>query len=332
VAGDGDRRDGPAAGPGREGPPAGLDEPPRQPRPTYPPPPPLVDPGAPPPPLSTLPPPPGPPAAPRRTGEPGPLLDRPEAPPVDRPGAALWLVFAVVGFAVGQIGAAVAAAVAASIAGKSHQLSAIARMSVPPEWYVVATLVGLWVGFFGAPWLASRVRGTGHLVADLGLSFRWIDLVGIVIGVGGQIVVSALYAPFIHHLKNFNAPTQRLTGAAHGGGFVVIALFTVIGAPFFEELFFRGLLFRGLVRFFSPARAQGTGRVVAVVGAVVVDGVLFGLAHGEWEQLAGLALFGMALAWVSYRTGRLGMNIVAHASFNLVAILALASTGGGLVH
>jgi uncharacterized protein len=248
----------------------------------------------------------------------------------------LWLILAIVGFAVGQIVAGLATIVAAGAAGKSSQLSAIANMSVPPEWYVASSLIGLWVGFFGAPWLASRIRGSRGLAADFGLAFRPIDVVGIAIGVGGQIVVSALYAPFIHDLKNFNAPTQKLTGAAHGGGFVVIAIFTVIGAPFFEELFFRGLLLRGLLRFFAPAggnvASRGAARTVAVVAAVVVDGVLFGLAHAEWEQLAGLALFGMALAVVSYRTGRLGMNMVAHASFNLVAIVALASTNGTLVH
>ena len=48
--------------------------------------------------------------------------------------------------------------------------------------------------------------------------------------------------------------------------------------------------------------------------------------------LAGLAVFGMVLAAVSYRTGRLGMNMVAHATFNFVAIVAIASNGNALIH
>ena len=63
-----------------------------------------------------------------------------------------------------------------------------------------------------------------------------------------------------------------------------------------------------------------------------LDGLLFGLAHGEFEQLAGLALFGCILAIVSYRTGRLGMNMVAHATFNAVAIIAVLHTRGGVIH
>ncbi len=72
--------------------------------------------------------------------------------------------------------------------------------------------------------------------------------------------------------------------------------------------------------------------MAGVVTAVVLDGLLFGLAHGELVQLAGLAFFGIVLAAVSYRTGRLGMNMVAHATFNLVAIVAILGNGSGLVH
>ena len=74
-------------------------------------------------------------------------------------------------------------------------MTAIASASVPPEWYVVTTLLGLWIGFIGAPWLASRTQGTHHFFRDLGVRFRLIDLVGIAIGVGGQILVAIMYAP-----------------------------------------------------------------------------------------------------------------------------------------
>ena len=40
------------------------------------------------------------------------------------------------------------------------------------------------------------------------------------------------------------------------------------------------------------------------------------------DTLLGLAVFGIILSFVSYRTGRLGMNMVAHASFNLLAVVA----------
>jgi len=261
------------------------------------------------------------------------FLDVPGAPPATKADGGVWLLLALVGFVVGQILALIFIEVVAAILGKGSQVAALSKLSVPPEWLVASSLVGLWVGFFGAPWLASRIRGTGHFFADLGLRFKWIDLAGIAIGIGGQLLVAIVYAPFIKHLHNFNGPTNKLTGGAHGGGFAVIALFTIVGAPFMEELFFRGLLFKALARLFVPAAAtRSVARTLGVGAAIVADGLLFGLAHGELVQLAGLALFGAILALVTYRTGRLGMNMVAHASFNAVAIIAVLHTRGGLIH
>jgi uncharacterized protein len=262
-----------------------------------------------------------------------PFLDTPWVPPQTRRQGWMWLLFAVIGFLVGQLGALIFGELAGLIAGKSSaQMTAIASASVPPEWYVVTTLIGLWIGFIGAPWLASWTQGTRHFFRDLGVRFRLIDLVGIAIGVGGQILITIMYAPFQHDIKNFNGPSQKLTGASHGVGFVIIAMATVLLAPAMEELFFRGLLLKALVRLMTKLGAAGGARTAGVVLAVIVDGLLFGLAHGEWVQLAGLAAFGMILAAVSYRTGRLGMNMVAHATFNLIAIIAIALNGSVILH
>lgn len=243
--------------------------------------------------------------------------------PADRPAAWLWLLYAALGFLGGQVLAAVFAGIAAGLAGQYHQLSALAKLAEPPTWFVMATLFGLWGGFAGAAVLASRLRGTKRLVPDLGLRFRWVDLLlGIPIGIAGQFLVALVYVPIKPHVHDFNqrfsAPAQRLTGGSHGTGYWLIVLATVVGAPFFEELFFRGVLLRALARLFGR-----WGRWVGPALAVVISGVLFGLAHAESLQLLGLALFGVVLGVVSYRTGRLGMNMVAHASFNALALSAV---------
>jgi hypothetical protein len=262
----------------------------------------------------------------------GPFLDTPWVPPKTPRQAWYWLIFAVGGFVVGQLAAGLFAFIAGAAAGKTvAQTEALATHTVPPEWYVISTLIGLWIGFVGAPWLASRTQGTRHFARDLGLRFVWLDLIGILIGVGGQFCIEGgywLYQHLFHHnFHNFNAPSQKLTGASHGTGFVVIAIATVLLAPAAEELFFRGLLLKSLVRLFTPLHAAGRARAAGVVLAVIANGLLFGAVHGEWVQFAGLAGFGIVLAGVSYRTGRLGMNMVAHASFNLVAIITIAING-----
>jgi membrane protease YdiL (CAAX protease family) len=244
--------------------------------------------------------------------------------PKTRSDAWTWLLFAALGFLGGQVLAAIFVTAAAAGDGTLHSLAAIGKLSEPPTWYIVSTLLGLWAGFFGSAWLATGFRGTHSFTRDLGLRFRWIDLIGIPIGVAGQILVALMYIPISHHVRDFHqrfdAPSQRLTGGSHGTGYVVVAILTVVGAPFFEELFFRGVLLRALARLFGTV-----GGWVGPVLAIIITGVLFGLAHAESLQLLGLAVFGIILSAVSYRTGRLGMNMVAHASFNLVAVVAVVT-------
>jgi uncharacterized protein len=244
--------------------------------------------------------------------------------PTDRGTAWTWLLFAALGFVGGQIVALIVVSVTAAAEGQTNSLTAIAQLSEPPSWYIISTLAGLWTGFFGAAWLATGVKGTKSFSRDLGLRFRWADLIGVPIGVAGQFLVALMYIPIAQHVHNFNqrfdAPSQRLTGGSHGAGYVVIGTLTVVGAPFFEELFFRGVLLRSLARLFGAI-----GGWVGPTLAIIVTGVLFGLAHDEGLQLLGLAVFGIILSFVSYRTGRLGMNMVAHASFNLVAVVAVVT-------
>jgi membrane protease YdiL (CAAX protease family) len=183
----------------------------------------------------------------------------------------------------------------------------------------VASLVGLWIGLGGGAVYASRAKGSGRLVRDFGLRLRWpIDVgIGLIAGVASQyIMVPLLYLPFEQVFPNLRhrleTPAKQDTAGVHGGLQVtVLFLFLAVGAPLVEELFFRGLVQRAVARRF--------GRVAAI-GA---SAVLFGLAHFELLQLPALILFGVVLAVLADRTGRLGPGIVAHAAFNAVTVLTL---------
>ena len=127
----------------------------------------------------------------------GPFLDRPGVPPTTKSAAWRWLLYALCGFLVGQIVGALFGIVSGDVAGKTAaQMSAITSSAVPPEWYVLSTLLGLWVGFFGAPWLASWTHGTRHFFSDLGVRFRWVDLWGLAIGVGAAVRRCLALRPF----------------------------------------------------------------------------------------------------------------------------------------
>lgn len=245
--------------------------------------------------------------------------------PRTRSDAGAWLALGVAGFLVGQVAGVVVLVVVASLTGHAHDYARLAARAVPPGWVVVSELAGLWVGFVGAVVLASRLRGTGRLVDDLGLRFaRWDFLVGPVVGVAGQIGVGLLYLPFEHLVPNLSqrlsAPANHLTGGFPGASLAVIGVLTVAVVPFVEESLFRGLFLRALLRL-----VEGWWRPLGVAVACCVSGLVFGLAHFEPLQLPGLALFGVVLALLVVRTGRLGPSILAHAAFNLWAIATVAT-------
>lgn len=242
-----------------------------------------------------------------------------------------WVWLAVAGFVIGQIAAALFLDLWANLHGEGSQLQKFASLSEPPEWYIVTSLVGLWVGLLGATFIATWWRGTHQWRTDFGVHFRVVDLWGVAVGVGGQYLIALLYLPFIKHLHNFTAPAKRLTGGAHGNGEVVIGILTIVFAPFVEEVFFRGMLLRGLRKLFSNVR-EFRFVPLGMILAIVVDGLCFAGAHGELAQFGGLSVFGCILAYISWRTGRQGMNIVAHGAFNMVAVIATFSASGVVVH
>jgi membrane protease YdiL (CAAX protease family) len=239
---------------------------------------------------------------------------------------------AAAGFIAGQILSIVILTIIASANGHLSDLTALELRTVPPGWVVVGGLVGLWIGFLGAVVGASRWRGTGSVVADMGLRLRpWDPVIGLGVGLVGQyVLLPLLYLPWEHVNRNLSQelqqPAKHLTGGFPGVDLAVIAVLTVLVVPVVEELFFRGLVLRGFLRCF-----RGAGPTLGPVLAVITAGIVFGAAHAELLELLGLAAFGIVLSVMAYRFQRLGPGIFAHATFNLVAILAIAYPGG-LVH
>jgi membrane protease YdiL (CAAX protease family) len=238
---------------------------------------------------------------------------------VSRPGRATpnaWgLSEAFIGFAVGLVLAGTAASAAAGLVGYHS-----GRGRALPVAVTVSDVAALWVGLVGAALWATRRRGRASLVDDFGfrIGSLWDLVAGAAVGLGCQyVLVPLLYLPaehFDHGLAHqLSAPAHQDTAAAHGILQIsVLFVFLAVGAPIVEELFFRGLLLRGLL-----------GRAPVAV-AVVVTGLLFALAHFEALQFPGLAAFGVVLGLLAWRTGRLGPGIAAHAAFNAAAVISLA--------
>jgi uncharacterized protein len=182
---------------------------------------------------------------------------------------------------------------------------------------------GLWAGFFGTCLFISKRYGSGSLRRDFQLRFRWVD---IAIGLLGSVVarcfsIAVLIPLALTHrvLENPEAPVVQTvtTGLDY---WVVITVITCVGAPFFEELFFRGLLQGQLVQRFGP----GIG--------IVVTALVFGAAHiANSPDVAGLVYAlsvggaGIALGVIRHMSKRLGSSMATHAFFNTTAVVLLAT-------
>ena len=237
------------------------------------------------------------------------------APDVERtlrPGAVL--VAAVVGFVVGELFASALVGAVTALTHFPGGFAGLAAARQDPWWASSLSLVGLWVGFIVAIVAAARVAGLRPWPHQW--RFTLSDLWFVALGVAAQFAVAILYRPF--HLRHLNAPVDKLFGAAHGAGFVLLVVLTTFGAPIVEEWFFRGVVFRGVVELV----AKRSPRFAVVIG-VVVSALVFATAHGEARQFAGLAGLGVVLAVVAWRTKRLLPSALTHVAFNAVAMASV---------
>jgi uncharacterized protein len=193
-----------------------------------------------------------------------------------------------------------------------------------PVWVTMAVAAGLWIPMLVGLWFVSERFGrprfaTHTFVDEYGLRFKLVDLIGVPIGVLSQLVVVRLvYWPLERGWPDTFSRTRvernarDLYDQAHGGWLVGLVAIVVIGAPFVEELMYRGLLQGAAVRRLNEAVA-----VVAVA-------TFFALIHFRAVEIPGLFVFGLILGACALRTRRLGMGIVTHMAFNATGLLLVA--------
>ncbi len=156
------------------------------------------------------------------------------------------------------------------------------------------------------------LEGRGRRAASIGI--------GVAVGLGLVIasgIVIALGTVVDDGLED-RLKDQEITlpDSAWALGLMVIAL--VVLAPLAEELLFRGLLFRSLVR------------RLPIAAAITISSILFAASHADayllWPRAISLALTGAGLAWLYLRRGY-WTSVTAHATVNAVAAGALLATG-----
>jgi membrane protease YdiL (CAAX protease family) len=162
-----------------------------------------------------------------------------------------------------------------------------------------------------AAWFFS-LRVAGHKLALWGFTtpnkaFFWT----IPVALAAVYLVSVLHDLVVHpKQQNVIGEFPRTTA-----GIILFVILAVVMAPLFEEIFFRGFLYRG----FSTSWGW--------VAGACASAAVFGIAHLQLDIFVPLFALGLALAWVYKRTGSLWTSIAFHALFNAISVLALTLTG-----
>jgi membrane protease YdiL (CAAX protease family) len=188
---------------------------------------------------------------------------------------------------------------------------------------VVYVAISVTLGY-GPPvwwcWYSTGRWGTGDRRTDLGLRARWADL-----GWGPVIWLASLFAQgtVAAVVNGLGVPltsnTEGISDLRLDRTYVIAVLVTaVVAAPIVEELVFRGLILAGLMS------------RMGWVWAVIVQGVVFGVAHVDPARgvgNVGLALIlsaaGVILGGAAYLLRRIAPTMLAHAILNAVVLVVV---------
>lgn len=134
---------------------------------------------------------------------------------------------------------------------------------------------------------------------------------GLMAAIGVLLMAMALRTP------SLDTPMQEFL--SDNASLAAAAVLGVTLGPWFEELFFRGLL--------QPLLIRTTG----VIAGIVLSALPFALLHApqyawSWRHILLITLAGSAFGWRRYTTGSTGAAVVMHGAYNLLLFAGLIVT------
>jgi membrane protease YdiL (CAAX protease family) len=125
----------------------------------------------------------------------------------------------------------------------------------------------------------------------------------------GVLILSNELDNFLRHVIPIASDNQLIVKLM-SEDFIGIVITSVIVAPIFEELLFRGVIFDGLRFNYNVA----TG--------MFVSSFLFGLGHLNVFVSINTFFLALFLAWIRLRSGSLMLCVITHAMFNATQLMA----------
>jgi uncharacterized protein len=232
-----------------------------------------------------------------------PPPERPELPEGAGPRWPAW--YAGVGFLVALILTLVVVGIVAAATGASSA-------DASPTFTVVATFLQ-GVIFIGTAVLFASFTGKPRR-EDFGLRGApfWPTVGWAALGLTSFYILTALYTAIVQ--PDAEQTVAQDLGANQGTiGLIAAGFMVICVAPVAEEFFFRGFFYRALRSRYS------------VLGAALIDGLLFGSIHWDFSTADGLLIvpplfaLGFIFCLVYERTGTLYPVIALHALNNAIA-------------
>lgn len=234
--------------------------------------------------------------------------------PVTRPARIAWgLPDALLCWIAGYLGAMIASGLLFAVVRTTELDTRLLFGVLLPAQQLTVVLAVIYV---------SRLKGQKSLAADFGLIIRLRDSKALVVGATLEIVLTLVLLPILR-LDPKAQHQQLLTDLEEHRDIGTIFLFcigAIVLAPLVEELLFRGVLLRALLRKVQP------------VTAVLASSVIFAVVHllgdpNTLPFLPALTGLGAVLAVVALRSGDLSTSIFIHAGFNLTTTIFFLTLG-----
>ena len=200
----------------------------------------------------------------------------------------------------------IAALLGVDVSTAKHQQEVSIIASLPFELALFAIVLIFTIGKYHLSWRSLGFR-------PIPLKRAWLPFAVVI----GAFVAVEVYGLIAGALFGDRALPQSTLGndIFDEKVFVVLAgILAVIMAPLIEETFFRGFVFGGLATRFS------------FLGAALMSGFLFSLAHGQPTTLIPFTIVGMMFAAAYAYTGSLWTTISAHFLFNLISFSLTLAT------
>lgn len=201
-----------------------------------------------------------------------------------------------------------------------------------PSWLaLLAAFVPVWAGLGAACVWGARRSGVrfGDTLGLPATTAGWAKAaaLGIAAGICVRVAGSIVALPFVPFLADAGpvsllAQTTPTVDVPDGAALAVFAVGAVVGAPLVEEAFFRNVML--------PTMARSWAFPVAVAA----QGVVFALAHlsgaaplaQNLMTVTAITVVGVSMGVLRRNTRTLVTCVVAHATFNAVAVAALAAS------